>query len=332
MWSYFTRKTPAGCHAVFSRIDANQMKAVNLPFFKNKLMAISRELYLEQGWELPQGFIDREKRNPLNFSLQEWQQAQRLDDDPRIVKRVFKACWSESDNAQTFNAALAQYGYCLAKGDRRGFVAVDWRGEIYSLSRWCDVKTKALKDRLGDANALPTIKETQARLDRALVERMRALHVQIKERHAPQFATLKTRKDQLKQSHSQERVVLQERQQTRQAKEHAERQSRFSMGLRGVWNRVTGHHANIKRQNEQEAYQCAVRDRTEKDELIFRQIEARREWKRAYTGLHRQYHEQLLALRHAVFSKLPEQKIERLKREFGPSACRQSRDFGPELR
>ena len=45
------------CHAVWSRIDAQEMKAINLPFFKNRLMEISRELYLEHGWDMPHGMI-----------------------------------------------------------------------------------------------------------------------------------------------------------------------------------------------------------------------------------------------------------------------------------
>lgn len=34
-------------HVVWSSIDANSMKAINLPHFKNKLMSLSRELYME---------------------------------------------------------------------------------------------------------------------------------------------------------------------------------------------------------------------------------------------------------------------------------------------
>jgi relaxase-like protein len=41
-------------HVVWSRIDADQMKAVNLPFFKTRLRDLSKELFLEHGWELPE--------------------------------------------------------------------------------------------------------------------------------------------------------------------------------------------------------------------------------------------------------------------------------------
>ena len=58
-------------HVVWSRIDTDEMKAINLPFYKMKLKDVSRELYLEYGWKIPPGIIDREDRNPLNFSREE---------------------------------------------------------------------------------------------------------------------------------------------------------------------------------------------------------------------------------------------------------------------
>ncbi|WP_113154813.1 relaxase/mobilization nuclease domain-containing protein [Nitratireductor sp. OM-1] len=42
-------------HCVWSRIDPEKMKAINLPHFKLKLRDMSRELYLEHGWQMPRG-------------------------------------------------------------------------------------------------------------------------------------------------------------------------------------------------------------------------------------------------------------------------------------
>lgn len=42
-------------HVVWSRIDAEEMKAINLPHFKRKLRDMARDLYLDHGWELPKG-------------------------------------------------------------------------------------------------------------------------------------------------------------------------------------------------------------------------------------------------------------------------------------
>ncbi len=42
-------------HCVWSRINAEVMKAVNLSHYKLKLRDMSRELYLEHGWQMPRG-------------------------------------------------------------------------------------------------------------------------------------------------------------------------------------------------------------------------------------------------------------------------------------
>ncbi|MGQ7507269.1 relaxase/mobilization nuclease domain-containing protein, partial [Streptococcus suis] len=40
-------------HVVWSRIDPERLTAINLPHYKNRLTALSRELYLEHDWPLP---------------------------------------------------------------------------------------------------------------------------------------------------------------------------------------------------------------------------------------------------------------------------------------
>ncbi len=112
-------------HCVWSRIDAEKMKAINLPHFKLKLRDVSRQLYLEHGWQMPRGLVNSIERNPLNFSQAEWQQAGRVKQDPRAIKEAFQDCWAISDSRTAFANALEERGYYLAKGDRRGFVAVD---------------------------------------------------------------------------------------------------------------------------------------------------------------------------------------------------------------
>lgn len=119
-------------HAVWSRLydDGNKMKAVQWSFYQNKLMEVSKEIYLENGWKLPKGFINREQSNPLNFSRDQWQQAKRMNDDPRTIKTALMESWALSKSKNTFEKKLEQNGYYLAKGDRCGYVAVDWRGEV----------------------------------------------------------------------------------------------------------------------------------------------------------------------------------------------------------
>ncbi len=148
-------------HCVWSRIDVEKMTAINLPHFKLKLRDISRALYLEQGWKMPRGLVNSIERNPLNFTQEEWQQTKRIKQDPRAIKEAFQDCWAISDSHTAFASALEERGYYLARGDRRGFVAVDWRGEIYAISRWVGIRTKEVKARFGDPDELPSVEKSK---------------------------------------------------------------------------------------------------------------------------------------------------------------------------
>lgn len=70
-------KTRRHAHAVWSRIDTENMKAVQLSHDRLKLRQISRELYLEHGWKMPRGLINTEEKSMKNFTHAEWEQAKR---------------------------------------------------------------------------------------------------------------------------------------------------------------------------------------------------------------------------------------------------------------
>lgn len=89
-------------HVVWSRIDADEMKAINLPHFKNKLRDLSRDPFLDHGWQLPDGLATYGNKSPLNFTLEEWQQAKRQGLDPREIKQTF----SKRGNAVTVRSGL----------------------------------------------------------------------------------------------------------------------------------------------------------------------------------------------------------------------------------
>jgi len=94
------------------------MKAIQLPY--TKLKEISKQLYLEHGWEMPDGFINKQNRDPNNFTLQPWQQAKRIGKNLKEIKQAPQECWAVSDDRTSFENALRERGYKLAKGDRRG--------------------------------------------------------------------------------------------------------------------------------------------------------------------------------------------------------------------
>ena len=84
---------------------------------------------------------------------------------------------------------------------------------------------------------------------------------------------------------SREREALQQAQAQRWEAEVKARQERFSKGLRGLLDRVTGRRRQIKQHNEREALHAQARDRAEKDRLIFRHLEQRRRLQARMTRL-----------------------------------------------
>ncbi|GAA6196996.1 hypothetical protein NBRC116598_24400 [Pseudophaeobacter arcticus] len=86
-------------HCVWSRIDADQMKAIKLSHYKRKLMDVSRELYRTHEWDMPDGFRDHDARDQQNYRRQEAGQAARAKADPKKLKAMFQSCWDQSDTA-----------------------------------------------------------------------------------------------------------------------------------------------------------------------------------------------------------------------------------------
>ena len=264
------------CHAVWSRIKTDTMTAVQLSHSKRKLMEVSRALFLEHGWELPAGLRNTKERDPRNFTLAEWQQAKRIGKNPKDIKAAFQEGWAESKTQAEFVDALQRRGYVLARGDRRGFVALDHCCEVFSVSKWVGVKAKDLKTRLKEPDALPSVTDARTRV--AL--EMGAHLAQLQERQGQQIQErlneIETKRIEMTKHHRAERQKQKEEQRTRWTAETAARQARLSKGLRGLLDRVTGRHAEIKRQNELDAWQAVQRDQRERDRLIFQQLDARR--------------------------------------------------------
>jgi len=261
------KKDRRHAHVVWSRIDGEQMKAVHMPYFKTRLNALSKELFLEHGWELPDGYKENGWKNPLNFTLAEWQQAKRLDLDPREIKQVFRQAWEHSDNLQSFKAALEDSGYFLAKGDRRGFVVLDVNGEVFSVARMAEVKTKDLNARLGSPDKLPSVEAVKVDMQKRLSSRLRE---HVKAHRQEQLAALKPlaeRRKQLVAKHRAERKQLAQGQERRWQAEAKTRSERLRKGLMGVVDFFTGRATAMKRQNEREAFQCFIRDRTQRETL-----------------------------------------------------------------
>ncbi len=283
-------------HCVWSRINVEKMKSINLPYFKLKLRDISRELYLEHGWQMPRGLVISEERNPLNFTQAEWQQAKRIKQNPRLIKQAFQDCWAISDSRTAFASALEERGYYLAKGDRRGFVAVDWRGEVYAISRWVGVKTKDIKARLGNSDELSFIEKTQLRLTEKFTHKLQQFVDETIMSHDKAEQLLKQQRQALVSHHQQERAQLKQTQENQRQQETLARSSRLPTGLKALWFRVTGKYRAIKNENETNATQCKMHDQAERQKLIDQQLRERRHLQHEFRLMRHQHGVQIKKL------------------------------------
>ena len=263
-------------HAVWSRIDAETMTAVPLPFFKMKLREISKELYLEHGWQMPRGLMDSKERDPRNFNLAEWQQAKQSGRDPRELKGIIQECWGVSDSRAAFSQALEARGLHLAKGDRRGHVAVTYEGEVLSLARVIGKPAKEIVARLGKPDDLRSVDGTRAHIATVIAPKLRALIAEAGNMRTRAMAPLDERRHALKQTHAQERERLDKGIATRRQAEERVRAERLRGGILGVWDRLTGDRAKIQKQNEAEAFAGYRRDRSQRDGLVEAQLKDRR--------------------------------------------------------
>ncbi len=154
--------------------------------------------------------------------------------------------------------------------------AVDYRGEIYAIAKWASVKTKQVKDRLGDENALPSVEEAKKQIAQDMLPVMKRLNDKLDSEQQERQSHFEKRRQELVAKQRAERRSLNNRLEQRQNKEQEIRQHRFRTGFKGLWDRFSGEHGRVKKLNEREIYESFVRDRAEKEGLIFRHLDQRR--------------------------------------------------------
>lgn len=261
-------------HAVWSRIDPETMTARQMSFFKDKLLRTSRELYLEHGWEMPRGIAQRGQKDPLNFSLAEWQQAKRLGTDPRLLRETVQSCWSSSDNGTSFTRALSERGLFLAKGDKRSFVVVDYTGEVHVLPRLLNLKTKQVAERIG-SEKLGSVANAMAELGQRMTPAIKRHIADSKDEFRARASELGKAKETMTLIHRLQRLQLAGQQDLEWQNATRERASRLPTGLRGLWHRITGKYQDVRRQNEDEALRQKERQVAERERLIDAQRDER---------------------------------------------------------
>lgn len=278
-------------HAVWSRIDIEEMKAINIAHPKLKLNDISKSLYLEHGWKMPEGFRDKSRKNPLNYTRAEWQQAARIGRKPADIKRELQESWAISDSKESFIHALQEQGYMLARGDRRGYVAVDIHGEVYSLTGKIGVKKKEIAQRLGKEDTLPSVTEAKEKITTRLKPIFQKfLDEQAKDHRKLRAPLLKAKYDMTKQ-HRTERAELKSIQEKRWQIEENKRATKIRKGFKGIWDKLTGSYQKQRHTNEREAWRCYQRDQKEQQALIEKHLAQRQNLQTEINQLH-ETHEQ----------------------------------------
>ncbi|TXG81189.1 MAG: relaxase [Sphingomonadales bacterium] len=320
------------CHAVWSRIDAETMTAKELPFFKNKLNEIGKQLYLENGWAMPKGFESPKLRDPRNFTLDEWQQAKRAGIDPRELKSAVQDCWKRADSVGAFASALEERGLFLARGDRRGFVAITIDGDVFALSRLIEGKAKDVAARLGDPARLLSVDDARARIASDIAPRLSRYIAEAKRIARVNIEPLLATREALKVQHQAERQATDKRISDRWNEEQRIRSSRLRTGIAGAWDFLTGKYFRTRKQNEMETKFARERDSHERHALIQRQLRDRQALQDLIRENRRKEAERILTLYRDAATYRRMQTGERDKdRGRGSATLRPKRDRGLDL-
>jgi len=218
------------CHVVWSRIDREQEKAVQLSFDKEKLMQVTREFAIEHGIELPDGYQrdgkgkgdeGKGKKSTEQISLYEQSQETSTGISKEKHKEQVTEAWELSDCPKAFVHALAEQGYVLATG-KRPFVVVDIYGSMNSLPKLIDdknIKTNELRKYFAKdfpSEYLPDVDEAKNLLQEHLKayesckksDRLEDEIMQLKTSHKFKRSGLEQDKTDLKQKQHQDRLKL----------------------------------------------------------------------------------------------------------------------------
>ena len=236
---FHEKKGRRHCHVVWLRLKpslhSDRIIGVNISHYKFKLMDISRALFLKYGWKMPEGMKKGRGSDPFKIGKPEYLQAVRLAEDPQALKLLFKQSWETTDSKQTFARFLSENGFFLAQGERRGYVAVDLAGKVYSLTRWIDISSRDLKARLGPHEQLPTLEKARAfiaeRMTENLKRHIQQVKVEAKEKRLPLVQEIRL----MTAQHRKDRADLIYRQEQRRKEETKVRIARF--GAVGEGNR-----------------------------------------------------------------------------------------------
>jgi hypothetical protein len=284
-------------HAVWSRIDTDKMRAVQIAHDRMTLRRVTQEFARDHGITLPRSMRDEKSFvgtfNEQARSAVKWtekQQQERSGISREQHAEAITDCWRRTTDARSFVAELEKHDYFLARGETRqtAYVVIDILGEVHSLARRIDgVRTKGIRERLGQTyplERLPGVTEARQHAKRTREARQAALETktpesqaqtkeQAKEQakqallklHEERRAELNALKQTLLDRHAAERKALKELQSTADKAIAAQRQKAQPKGIVAFLTRITGIRMMIdarhRKQDERRAQlQAAQRE------------------------------------------------------------------------
>jgi MobA/VirD2-like, nuclease domain len=169
------------CHVVWSRIDRENMRAVQISFDRQDLRTLTQDFARDHGLKLPEGMKKNRTRDRFNAHARaenyaEQQQEERTGVSRADRRREIGEAWNEAKDGDGLVRALAARDYYLARGDKRAYVVVDLYGEVHSLAKQIPgVKVRDVKQRLAgyDLNKMPMVKDAQDYARRQREDRQR---------------------------------------------------------------------------------------------------------------------------------------------------------------
>ena len=197
--------------------------------------------------------------------------------DARSIKADIQNAWAGSDSRASLEHALQDKGFRLARGNRRGFVVTDSDGEVYSLPKMLNVKTKAVRERLGSEKELHDIDDVKAAYAQEMALKMEGYQQELETRHQTQAEEREQARRHLVEKQRAERDPALEAINLRQVEKTKARQAKFRTGLSGLWDWMRGENKRFKRENEVDAARAMERDKQEREALIQKQRE-QRQW------------------------------------------------------
>jgi len=314
------------CHAVWSRIDTDKMRAVQMGHDRLKLRTVAQEFCRDHGLELPDGMKpgnskdsrrDRFNKRAAHENLGEKQQQERTGITKAERRADIAACWAGTTNGDAFVHALETKGYFLAQGDARDYVVIDTYGEVHSLSRQLSgvANKKEMTDRLADypPDRQRDIESTRAYAREKLQEKQKAQETMgakapegnKKEQSRSEAAPVEQRTSALHARQQQrradldkhrldlharqfrERAALREMQADHHAEVATERQQKQPKGLAAFLTRITGIGRFVAWAQDKADRKREAAHRHETDALLRRHTRELKEMERHYGALDR---------------------------------------------